>query len=55
MRSMMFAVLACALAAPARAQFVPPPAAETETAVDEVSLSGPRFGLRCQPQLTCNG
>jgi hypothetical protein len=46
MRSVVFALLACALAAPARAQFVPPPpAAEAEAADEEVSLSGPRFGV----------
>src|SRR5712691_10216759 len=45
MRLAVIALLLVVLAAPARAQFVPTPVAEPETAVDEVSLSGPRFGF----------
>ena len=42
---MVFALVVCVVAAPARAQFVPPPLEEGESAVEGVSLSGPRFGV----------
>ena len=45
MRSVMFALLACVLAVPAHAQLVPPPAPEVDRADEDVSLSGPRFGV----------
>ena len=45
MRSVVFALLACVLAVPAHAQFVPPPASEADAALEDVSLSGPRFGF----------
>src|ERR1700752_120812 len=45
MRSIMFALLAWVIAAPAGAQLVPPPDETREAAVEDVSLSGPRFGF----------